>query len=494
MRPAGANHSSPGPPVPYAQFLSDPRFHLGLVILLAMTLLFSKLGTNGLPNYDDCYYAQKAKEILQTGDWMTVRFNGYPRFDNPPFFLWLVALSYKAFGVSEYAARFPSALLGVATIVLIYFFARKFFGTWVGFFSAFVLTTTFGFARHARRVMVDVTLTFFVCLALFALVLALEKDRRYFLLWGFSIALGCLTKSVLGLSPLAITVLYLLLTKRGRIFGDAYFLLGCLLLVAIGFSWYLHQYLTFGREFVDFHFGWLILERAYLQPPQPWYAHLSYFRELGLLYWPWLPFFVLGLVQLGRKAWQANKIALLLLLWVFTILLALTTVQTRYSWYILPIFPAAAVISGSALESLLKERGKLLFTKMALAFGLIALIGINATPLELSPRRDPGPLALAPYVKHFGDRGVRVIGFRQKYDRLNIPLLFYSGYVADPIVHTTAELAQQFEEGSPVLCVLNREDLDSVIREVPAVHVIKQAYRLALVSNQPLATAGVKTW
>ena len=175
--------SSP-PPDPHvivrtalSRSVSDPRFQLGMVLILAVVIIFSKLGGNGLANYDDCFYAQKAKEILKTGDLMTMHFNNQPAWENPPFFMWLIALSYKLFGVNEFAAKFPSAFFGVATVFLVYVIARKLYDPWVAFFSSFVLSTTFIFTRYARHAMMDVTLSFFVCLSILALLLALERRR-----------------------------------------------------------------------------------------------------------------------------------------------------------------------------------------------------------------------------------------------------------------------------------------------------------------------------
>src|SRR5262245_59637955 len=110
---------------------SDARTQFIIVLALSITIIISKLGGNGLANYDDCFYAQKAKEILHTGEWMTMHFNNQPAWENPPLFIWFIALSYKLFGVNEFAAKFPSALFGVATVCLLYVIGRKFYGAWV---------------------------------------------------------------------------------------------------------------------------------------------------------------------------------------------------------------------------------------------------------------------------------------------------------------------------------------------------------------------------
>ena len=146
--------------------------HEGIRILSAIfigaVLIFSKLGGDGIANYDDAFYAQKAKEIWQTGSWMTLHYAGAPAFENPPGFIWLVALSYKIFGVNDFGAIFPSALFGVLTMVLVYFFGRSLFGAGTAPVAAFVMATTLYFIKYARHAMIDVTLSFFVTAALLA--------------------------------------------------------------------------------------------------------------------------------------------------------------------------------------------------------------------------------------------------------------------------------------------------------------------------------------
>ena len=186
----------------------DSRGRFAILVLFALVLMFSKLEGNGLATWDDCFYAQKAKEIHETGSWMTMHYAGDPAFENPPFFIWLDALSFDLWGTNEYAAIFPSALFGVLTVALVYLFAANLFGTWEAFFSSFVLATTFYFTKYARHAMIDVTLSFFVTLAFVALTFALRRDSRYFLVWGLAIAICVLLKSILGFFPLLITAAF----------------------------------------------------------------------------------------------------------------------------------------------------------------------------------------------------------------------------------------------------------------------------------------------
>jgi len=106
--------------------LLDPRAHLGLLAACAALILFARAGAGPLPNYDDAYYGEKAKQMLRTGDWLTPRFAGIERLDNPPLFLWLMAGAFAVMGVSSFAAVFWSALSGVACVAFVHVLARRY--------------------------------------------------------------------------------------------------------------------------------------------------------------------------------------------------------------------------------------------------------------------------------------------------------------------------------------------------------------------------------
>ena len=92
----------------------DRRFHACLIAAMALPVLFARLHQGDLGGYDSAVYAHEGKQMLATGEWWTVYLNGQPDFDKPPMFVWLEAISMAVFGVSDFAARFPSALLGFA--------------------------------------------------------------------------------------------------------------------------------------------------------------------------------------------------------------------------------------------------------------------------------------------------------------------------------------------------------------------------------------------
>jgi len=90
----------------------NPRGQFVVLVILAAMLLFIPLHRTGLAGYDDAFFAHQGKEIALTGDWWTIHFNGAPSFVYPPLYIWLEAASFKVFGIYDFAAKLPTALLG----------------------------------------------------------------------------------------------------------------------------------------------------------------------------------------------------------------------------------------------------------------------------------------------------------------------------------------------------------------------------------------------
>ncbi|HLB01405.1 MAG TPA: glycosyltransferase family 39 protein [Bacteroidota bacterium] len=465
--------------------------HEGIRILSAIfigaVLIFSKLGGDGIANYDDAFYAQKAKEIWQTGSWMTLHYAGAPAFENPPGFIWLVALSYKIFGVNDFGAIFPSALFGVLTMVLVYFFGRSLFGAGTAPVAAFVMATTLYFIKYARHAMIDVTLSFFVTAALLAAWTAARSGRRYFLAWGTAVAVCVLMKSVLGFFPALITVVFLVLTGRRRLLVDPWFLGGSAIALVLGCSWYLHEYLAFGEAFTNLHFRWLILQRGFESGQGPWYGHLDYLGDILKNYWPWLPALAWGVVTLWSEARKGDDRAVLLLLWVSSFVIVMSMMQMRSSWYIMPVYPAAALICGRVIGGRISER----FRERALIFvaatGVLAAVAVNAAPVRLSSEREKDVRTLAPAVSAYGRSGAKIVGYRFDYHSVNNALLFYSDYAAQPVYDRRDELFGALESPGATVCILYTRDVEG-LGPLPAGYgVVAGTTGLSLIANRPAA-------
>ena len=154
------------------------RIALGALLLLCAVALFVKLGTPALFDPDEGRNAEKAREILLLHDLITPHENFAVVLDKPIFDHRLVAAFYRAFGVSEWSARLPSALAGLGCVALVFFFARRFFGFWEGLWGSLILVTSLEFYLLARIVIFDMTLTFFQDIVLVFVFLRLARTEE----------------------------------------------------------------------------------------------------------------------------------------------------------------------------------------------------------------------------------------------------------------------------------------------------------------------------
>ena len=120
------------------------------LILTAAFALLWKLGAGSLAAWDEAIYAQVSKEIAQGSDWLTLHWEYKPWFEKPPLLMWVTALFYRLFGISEFWARVPSALSGIALIGVTYSIGKSAYDKWVGFLATVVLLTCYHFISFSR--------------------------------------------------------------------------------------------------------------------------------------------------------------------------------------------------------------------------------------------------------------------------------------------------------------------------------------------------------
>jgi len=378
--------------------LLDPRAHAGLLLAGAALVIFARAGTGPLANFDDAYYAEKARQMLRTGDWLTPRFGGIERLDNPPLFLWLMAVSFAALGVTSFAAMLWSALAGVACVVLTHRLALRLgrgpFEAWA---AGVVLLGTGYFLKYANHAMFDVFLTFLFLGVLLAYRRAWEGSAAAWVMVGVFTGLGVLTKSVLGGFPLAVVTLHTLWCGRAWHALRTGAWLAPLAAALVVLPWYCFQLTTHHDAFVREHIVWLLVQRGLGTGPGTAAAPFGYLRELAINYWPWLPFAVAGAWLALRPAFTRPAptpdatsfpdaaTARLLLLWPLVVIGAMSLASEKKLWYVMSAFPALALLSARALATWVKSDA----ARARVTLGGFALIAATGAVLALTPFGSP---------------------------------------------------------------------------------------------------------
>ncbi len=405
----------------------------------AALVLFARAGANPLPNYDDAYYAEKAKQMLRTGDWLTPRFAEAIRLDNPPLFLWLMAATFGLAGVTAYAAVFWSALSGVACVALTHRLATRLgcppFEAWA---AGFVLLGTGYFLKYANHAMFDVFLTALFLCALLAYRRAWEGSATAWAALGVFTGLGVLTKSVLGVFPLGVVMVHALWSRRAMRSVREGAWLAPLLAVAVIAPWYGYQLVRHRSQFLEEHIAWLLVQRgtgsgAEAPPLRPF----GYLRELAMTYWPWLPLAAVGLWMSAREAfarrgeaadaWDARASARLLVAWPLVVIGVMSLAREKKLWYVMSVFPALAMFSAHALAAWWpKALARARVTLGGFAVATLAGLVLAFTPWGSAPVRRPDLQRMAVAARSLVPPGERIAFLGGNYWSVAHQFVFYS--------------------------------------------------------------------
>jgi 4-amino-4-deoxy-L-arabinose transferase-like glycosyltransferase len=325
-----------------------------LLSLVCVVVLFVNLGSADFFEPDEGRNAEKAREILLLNDWVTPHENFLPVLDKPMSFYWLVAFAYKIFGIVEWSARLPSVLFALGCLLLVYRFARQWWGSWEAIWSVLILLTSVEFFLLARIVRSDMALTFSATLALCSFYSAIhaekEKARKLhcFLMYG-GLAAGTLIKGLVGLIiPGMVFFVYLLLTHQWSILRRLHLLPGALLCFVIVVPWYLWAdarnpgYLRY--YFWDDHVTRYLTDE--FGRTKSWFYFL-FVVAVGFL--PW----TLCLPFVAKDCWQKlDDKKMFLVLWVVLPFLFFSGSNSKLPHYVLPIYPALAIIAGRKIAGL----------------------------------------------------------------------------------------------------------------------------------------------
>ena len=346
-----------------------------LLILLCVASFFVGLGRPAVTDSDEAFYAQAAREMVEGGDWVTPHFNGQYRFEKPVLYYWLAAVGFLVGGVSEFGARLPSALAGLALALIVYACGRRWYDEPTGWLAGAITATSFGYVAVGRQALPDLALASCITLATWASLVALvaprppgpdRTRRRWLVLSGTALAAGFLIKGPVAVLLPALVVGPLALwrywsqrdtpaggarTRFVTLLGDVSLLTGVCLLLAV--PWFAAMTSTHGVAYLDRFFLTENVQRfatdRYNTPRPLWY-YLPIVVG-GLL--PWSPLMLLWWAPVGRvvrRVRQIEPVEIWLAVWALTPLLFYSLSIGKQPRYILPVLPPLAVLLARAVS------------------------------------------------------------------------------------------------------------------------------------------------
>jgi len=347
-----------------------------------MTVIwFGALDMRRLQHPDEGRYAEIAREMAVSGDWVTPRLNDLKYFEKPPLQYWLGAATFDALGVDEWTARLPAALAGFLAIVAVGFTAARLAGRDAGIFAALVLAGSVWHAGLAHLLTLDAVLSFWLALALCAFLLAQRAEaagsaQRNWMLVAYAAAAGAtLTKGLVALAiPGATLVLYTLLTRDTGPWRRLHALPGLAVYLALTAPWFvLVERANPGFAqffFVHEHFQRFLTESH--KRTGEWHYFVPWF-VLGIM--PWLLVWAWTL----PRSWAAAPVAAngfswerFCVVWAAFVFGFFSLSGSKLPSYILPMFPALALVLGFELTRL--SARALAWIALPLAVGAPALL------------------------------------------------------------------------------------------------------------------------
>ncbi len=331
-----------------------------LVLLLAFTAIwFSNLEYRKLVNPDEGRYAEIPREMVASGDWTTPRLNDIKYFEKPALQYWATAVAYTLFGEHQWTARLWSALTGFLGVLMVFFTGRRLFGAQAGWYAALVLASSLLWVLIAHVNTLDMGVSFFLAAAVCAFLLAqhdtaaARKRTGWMLAAWAAVALAVLSKGLIGLVlPGAALVLYILIERDWKLIGRLRLASGIALLLVLTLPWFVAVSRA-NPEFFHFFFIHEHFER-FLTKQHGRYQPPYYFIPVllaGML--PW----TVTLIDTLARAWkreprQGFQAQRFLFLWAAVVFVFFSVSDSKLVSYILPIFPALALLIGVRLTRL----------------------------------------------------------------------------------------------------------------------------------------------
>ncbi|MBU3609177.1 glycosyltransferase family 39 protein [Polynucleobacter wuianus] len=359
----------------------DPSKILLLLIIYAL-LWFGTLNYRHLIPSDEGRYAEMAREMLVTSDWVTPRYNGYKYFEKPPLQVWANAATFQVFGIGEWQARLWTALTGFLTILATAYTGTRIYSARAGWLAAVVLASSPMWVISGHFNSLDMGLSAFLVAALCSLLLAQTSHNKassrnwMWSCWVF-MALATLSKGLIGAAiPAMVFIAYSISVWDWKIWTRLRLFSGTIIYLLITSPWFV-MVAQRNPEFLEFFFIHEHFQR-FTQDAHSRTGPISYFVPLLLIgALPW----ILQIPGAITQAWQERRREFssgwLLVCWFAIIFAFFSVSHSKLPGYIIPIFPALALLIGNRLDHLLGSTNSMAlpWKLQTLGFALLGIFG-----------------------------------------------------------------------------------------------------------------------
>ncbi|MBU0686813.1 MAG: glycosyltransferase family 39 protein [Candidatus Margulisbacteria bacterium] len=332
-----------------------------LLFIFAFFLFTWQIGSIPILDGDTAYSATIAKNMLQSGDWMTLKYQDSGEIiPKPPLFYWIIAAGFKIFGINEFGLSIFHSLLAALTILLTYLVTRELFNKRIALWSSLILLTSAQFFYQARSPLQDVPLTLFITAAFYCFIL-FEKRKNYIFYYLIPIfaALAVLTKGPIGLVLIGLVLLiYAIITKKFFSYINFHLILALILFLLVVSPWFIAEYKILGPDFAKVFWKTNVgrffmptdqIGKDLSAPTKPQYDFYTYIAQLFILFLPWSGFLYPAIFYNFKR----EKV---LIGWVLGIIIFFSlSLNYKIGRYILPAYPALAMLVAKFLDDALNN-------------------------------------------------------------------------------------------------------------------------------------------
>jgi len=313
------------------------------IFIISLVFFFTRIWEPNLSG-DSLNYAVIAKDIVFTKNWLVLNLDGMPYFKKPPLLFWLIALSFKVFGISAFSARLPVAFFGVLDALLVYALGKKIFKeSEIALVASLFYVINFHVIRLNTIVRFESVEIFFILLNILLFI-----NKKY--IWGgLALGLGILTKGPFAFFGVIAFLIWKLFLKETDFITYRFFI-GILVALVVSVPWYIYQ-IYYSSKFSTVFFVDQILNRITGTLSEGTRRGFEfYFVKLARRFWPGLPFFLTGLYFYFRGKLFRDRLILFSFIYIIVVFLIINIPEEKFTRYLYYLYPFTAIFCALSVK------------------------------------------------------------------------------------------------------------------------------------------------